>query len=340
MLDFDPLRVVSGGQRLVIQRNEVLSRARLRRPVRLVVRRVRQRALLHLVEIAPRAPEVDRECQLQVLVAVVVGVVVQIDGDAGRLRLVLEHSRELDHAGRAVRRVQVDGQILVPGRLEQPLGPGDVLVPLRQALVVAGVERRVQVVALEAEAGEHLRDHLGPVHDQPHGLPHPDVVERRHVNRHAQRQPAAGLGHKGVQAAALEYSHLRGRQVGHGVDLTAEQPVDLRGRVVEVDDRDLVKVRLAAAPVVGVAHVDALLPWRERLELVGARADLRGRVGLVSDRHHVEGVARQRLRDRRVGGLKRQLDGVLVQLLHSRDIHRGGRRVASQPVALGPDALE
>src|SRR6185312_4134304 len=58
MLDRYPLGRVGLGQGLGVQRLEVGPGARLRRPVRLVVWGVRQRALLHLVEVRPGAPEV------------------------------------------------------------------------------------------------------------------------------------------------------------------------------------------------------------------------------------------------------------------------------------------
>ena len=143
-----------------------------------------------------------------------------------------------------------------------------------------------------------------------------------------------------MHAAAAQDLDLRGRQVSHRVDLPAEQRVDLGGRVVEVLDRDLVEVRLAGPPVVRVAHVHALLAWRERLELVRAGPDLGRGVRLVADRHHAERVARQRLRDGRVRRLQRQRDRVLVHLLHARDVHGRGGRVAGQAEGLGPDALE
>src|SRR5215472_5515984 len=192
VLDLGALGRVGFGQRLGVQRPEVGPGARLRRPVRLVERGGRQRALLHLVEVRAGAPEVDREGQLEVQVPVVVRVVDDVDLDARGRGLVREDRGRLDHAGRAVGGVQVDVQVRVAGRLEQRLGLGDVLVPLRE-LVVAGVEGGVQVVADEPVAGCDLGEHPRPVDEQPHRLADPDIVERGHVDRHAYRQPAAGL---------------------------------------------------------------------------------------------------------------------------------------------------
>src|SRR3989441_2111885 len=104
----------------------------LRRPVALVVRGRRDAAVRHLREIVSRAPEVDREGELEVGVAVVVGIVVDVDGDAGCFCLVREDVRRVDHAGRPVCRVQVDRQVFLAGLLQQRLRLGDVLVALRQ----------------------------------------------------------------------------------------------------------------------------------------------------------------------------------------------------------------
>src|SRR5262249_46638362 len=114
----------------------------------------------------------------------------------------------------------------------------------------------------------------------------------------------------------------------------------LRGRVAEVGDRHRIEVRLAAAPVVRVALVDALLAARERLELVGTGADLRSRERLIPGWYHGERIAAEGLRDRRVGRLQRQPHRVLVQLLHARDVHRGRGGVPGEAELLGPDALE
>src|SRR5690348_16327974 len=244
VLDLDALGVVGGGQRLVVQRDEVRAGTGLRRPVALVVRGVRQRALLDLVEVAAGAPEVDREGQLEVLVPVVVRVVDHVDLDPGRLGLVREDGGGVDHAGRAVGGVQVDREVRVPGRLEQRLGLVDVLLPLRQRVIVTGIEGRVQVVPDEPVAGRDLRDHPLPVDQQPHRLADLDVVEGGHVDRHAQRQPAAGLGDQRLRVLGLDDLDLRGGQVGHRVDLAAEQGVHLRGRAGEVGDRDRVEVGL------------------------------------------------------------------------------------------------
>ena len=124
---------------------------------------------------------------------------------------------------------------------------------LRQVGREARVERRVEVIGDAAVAGQHLSDEGLAVHDKPERLPHLVVVEGRYVDGHAQRQPAAARRLEHRQAGVrLHHIHLRERDVGHGVDLTAEQRVDLSRRVREVNDRDRVEVRLAAAPVVGV----------------------------------------------------------------------------------------
>src|SRR4051794_16153977 len=145
VLELHPLRVVGGGERLVVEVLEVRSGARLRRPVRLVVRRARQRALLDLVEVAAGAPEVHRERQLEVAVAVVVRVLDHIHRDARRLCLLGEDRGDLDHAGRTVGGVQVDGHAVLAGGLEQRLRLVDVLRPLREVLGVPLVEGCVEV---------------------------------------------------------------------------------------------------------------------------------------------------------------------------------------------------
>src|SRR5437016_3093029 len=75
------------GQRLLVEAEVV---GILRWPVALVVGRGRQAAVGNLGEIVARAPEVDREGQLQVLVAVVVGIDLEVDRHAGGLGLVGE----------------------------------------------------------------------------------------------------------------------------------------------------------------------------------------------------------------------------------------------------------
>src|SRR5689334_3683431 len=105
--DVAPLRLVDLGQGLFVQAEVVRPRPRLRRPVALVVRRGRHAAVRHLWQEVARSPEVHRERQLQVLVAVVFGVVVDVHGHAGGLRLGGEDVRRVDHAGGAVGRVQV-----------------------------------------------------------------------------------------------------------------------------------------------------------------------------------------------------------------------------------------
>ena len=94
------------------------------------------------------------------------------------------------------------------------------------------------------------------------------------------------------------------------VDLSAEQRVHARGVVGEVDDHDLVEVRLPGAPVVRVADVDALLARREALQLVRAGADVRVRLPdggrAVADRDDAGDVLAERVEDRAVRLLQRQ----------------------------------
>src|SRR5215208_1024352 len=130
VLDLDPLRRVGLLQRLLVKIAEVRSVTGLRRPVGLVVRRGRQRSLLHLVQVAAGAPEVHGEGQLEIGVAVVVRVVLHRHIDPGLLGLGGEHAGQLDHAGRAVRGVEVDAQAFLARLLQQRLGPLDVLLSL------------------------------------------------------------------------------------------------------------------------------------------------------------------------------------------------------------------
>ena len=201
----------------------------------------------HLREVVARAPEVGRERPLQVLVAVEGATVedLDVDRDAGGLRLLSEHLRTLVHPEGAVCRLQVDREPFLPGRLEQRLRLLDVLVPLRQRLRERLVERGVEVVADLAVARERLRHHLRPVGDQPHRLPHADVVERGGVDPHADRRPrrARRLEHLRPRVA-VDDGHLRRGHVRHRVDLAAEQRVHPRRVVREVDDHDLVEVGL------------------------------------------------------------------------------------------------
>src|SRR5439155_18620307 len=122
-------------QRRLVEREELLvSRVGT---VRLVVRRGRQAAGADLRQVVARAPEVRRERPLQVLVAVERAAVedLDVDGDAGRLRLLREDLSTLVHADRAVRGLEVDVQAVLPRRLEERLRLLDVLVPLRQRRV-------------------------------------------------------------------------------------------------------------------------------------------------------------------------------------------------------------
>ena len=144
------------------------------------------------------APEVHGEGPLEVVVAVEDARVdlLDVDGHAGALGLLREHLGGLHAAGAGGRGAdELDGEVVVvAGLLEQRLGLLDVLRALRQVLGVAGVERRVHVVADPAEAAVGLVDHLLAVDDETERLAHVDVVERLLVDAHGEGLPAAGLG--------------------------------------------------------------------------------------------------------------------------------------------------
>ena len=196
-----------------------------------------------------------------------------------------------------------------------------------------------------AVAGERLRNHLRAVGDQPHRLPHADVVERRGVDTHANRRPrrARRLQHLRSRVAVHDRDLCR-RHVGDRVHLPTEERVHTRGVVGEVDDHDLVEVRLSRTPVVRVAHVDALLTRREALHLVRAGADVRLRLAdggrAVTDRHDAGDVLAERVENRPVRLLQRTADGALVELLDPRRIHRLERRAAEEAELLVDQPLQ
>ena len=153
----------------------------------------------------------------------------------------------------------------------------------------------------------------------------------------------------GCQAPVSELSTLKaglpwicaiwaaGRLVD-GVDLAAEQRVDARRVVGEVDDDQLVGVRLAVLPVVRVLQEAALLARGEAVVLVRAGADGVGRVVVGGD-DAVEVLA-EVVRERRVGELERHADGPVVQLLHAVALDVADRGGADLRVLRIGDPLE
>ncbi len=297
-------------------------------PVRLVERRVGQVALRHLREVHARGPEVLGERPLEVVVAVERARVhlAELDGDAGALGLLGEDLRGLDDALEDRRGDELDRQALLAGLLEQRLRLLEVLLALRQVGREVLVVRRVEVVRDPALAAQHLVDHLLAVDDQPERLAHAVVVERRGVDAHGERLPRARLGDEDLERrVGLDVGDLRRGQRGDRVDLTAEQRVDPRRVVGEVDDDQLVGVRLAVLPVVRVLQEAALLARREALVLVRTGADRVGRV--VVDGHDPVEVLAEVVREARVGELQRHADGAVVQLLQTAAVDvadRGG----------------
>jgi hypothetical protein len=116
-------------------------------------------------------------------------------------------------------------------------------------------------------------DHLRPVHQQPHRLPDPDIVEGCLVDSHGERDDAAGLGDDDLDAAGGVQGGDLGRVEGPGgVDLAGAQRVGQGDGVGEVGDGQRVGVGQAVLPVVRVAGEDALLAGAEGavLERAGA----------------------------------------------------------------------
>src|SRR5688572_10904191 len=108
--------------------------------------------------------------------------------------------------------------------------------------------------------GDGLRDHLLAIGDEAERLPDADVLERLLIDAHADWIPGAGLRLvDGEVVAPLDQGDLSVRHVADCVELATEEGVDLCRLRREVDDVDLVEVRLALAPVVLVADMDATL---------------------------------------------------------------------------------
>ena len=134
------------------------------------------------------------------------------------------------------------------GLREQRHRGRDVLLALRQLVADVGrVERAEEVVGDAAVAAEHLVDHRLTVDDQAHRLAHAHVGERLLIDRHDDRQPAAAGGVEHAEPLVLERVDRGRRDVLGAVDLVGQQGVDHRVVVGEVDDVDLVEVRLAGS---------------------------------------------------------------------------------------------
>src|SRR6266446_6857283 len=105
VLERDALGLVDLGQRLLVERQVVRAGGW---PVAFVIRRGRDAAVGHLRQVVASAPEVDRESELQVSVAVIVGVVLDGDRHPCALGLLGEDVGHVDHACGTVGGVQVD----------------------------------------------------------------------------------------------------------------------------------------------------------------------------------------------------------------------------------------
>src|SRR5829696_3698012 len=331
--DLAALLLVHGRERLLVELVELRVV-----PMRLVEGRAWQAARTHLREVVARSPVIRGESPLEVLVAVEDAAVdvLDVDLDAGVLRVLGEDLRALDHAGVGRRRVQVDSQAVLPGRAQERLRLVGILLSLRKiAAGVTGVERRVDVVRNRAMTREGLRDHLLPVGDETERLADARVLERLLIDPHADRIPGAGLRLvDGEVLAPLDQGNLSVRYVTDGVELTTEEGVDLGRLRGEVNDLDLIEVRLAFAPVVLVADMDAPLAGLEALDLVRpgpdriALADAVRAVALGHDRVVVLGEG---VEQRRVGTGEVQRDRSFVDLVDRIAVDRGEASVPEEP---------
>ena len=155
--------------------------------------------------------------------------------------------------------MQVDREVLHARGLEQRLGLIDVLMALRQRLVVVGVERRVQVVRHPAVARQHLAS----------------IAGRSTSSRMALR--TLTLSNGGMSTAMQSGSQpppgdsrilmllwlLAVESCANGMSVIASIAPEKSALTCadgggEVDHPDAVEVRLPAAPVVRVAVVLAL----------------------------------------------------------------------------------
>src|SRR3989442_9430290 len=99
--------------------------------------------------------------------------------------------------------------------------------------------------------------------------------------------------------------------------------MDLGGRVGEVDDGDLVEIRLSATPVVRVSDMDALLAWSEALKLVRPSSDLRRRITVISNGNDAVVVLPQLRVNRHIRLIQVQANGAVVELLDVLRVERG-----------------
>jgi hypothetical protein len=182
---------------------------------------------------------------------------------------------------------------------------------------VAGVERRVHVVAQPLHAVGRLGDHLLAVDDQAEGLPHLVVVERLDVGAHREGDPRACLGLKERHAGALGHLALRAGDHLAVVRRAAEQGIELRRRVGELDDLERVHVGAAVGtPVALVLREHALLAGKEVGDLERAGADGAGRaLGVIAGRDDPAAVCGERLREDRVRRIEDEGHGEIVDLL-------------------------
>ena len=167
----------------------------------------------------------------------------------------------------------------------------------------------VRVVRGEEVVGDHpvavqgRVDQLRAVNQQPHRLPDVDVVERRLIDAHRERDDLAGVRHDRLDAAAGgQGGDLRPVQRAGPLDDAGAQRILQGGVVAEVDDRQRVHVGQPRLPVVRVAGEDAALARREALVHERPGADRLGRaeavrrdVQVVPERGQLLGEAREGL---------------------------------------------
>ena len=134
------------------------------------------------------------------------------------------------------------------------------------------------------------------------------------------------------------------RHLRHRVDLSAQQRVHPRSVVREVDDHDLVEVRLPGAPVIRVAGVRALLSGREARQLERTCADVRLRLAVagrpVAHRDDAGGVLGERVEDGGVRVRERHPDSALVQQLDPGRVECREKGLPAQGQLLVHEALQ
>ena len=199
---------------------------------------------------------------------------------------------------------------------EQRLGLLDVIGVALEVLVVAGHRRRQRLVGRHRAVVDQLHDAV-LVDRHVDGLAHLHVVERRHLRVH--RHVA------GVQLAALDDARLllgighhllelgrRDAVAGH-VDLALLQAQQRDDRLLADLEGDLVEMRQALVPVVGVALEHQALAERPFGELVGAGADrMLAEIGAVFLdlflRHDMREIDRHDMQEGGVGPGQLELD--------------------------------